>query len=123
MRYGNPTPENIEAYHQINRETTKVFREKRGRTEIDKVRAIQETHKNRYAHGIHAGINLHRKGPQIILNRWRGYFEKLLNVREQQMEDKPHEIRTAEIQDLEPIIQEVQEAMRQKYPMNERPQL
>ena len=104
---------NLEQLGSIRREITRLLKNKKREYLREKINDLEMNAKNRNIRELYQGIRVERKGFQArsnvfrngngdmiadsrsILNRWKNYFDQLLNVHaEQDIED---DLQTAEI--------------------------
>ena len=112
----------------IRREATRLLKNKKREYLREKINDLEMNAKNRNIRELYQGIRIERKGFQArtniirngngdmiadsrsILDRWKNYFDQLLNVHaEQDIEDD--DLQTAEILVTEPSVLEVEMAI------------
>jgi hypothetical protein len=109
---------NEDNLHNVRREVSRNFRNKKKEKMKDKITEIKLNNKNRNIRALYRGITKFKEGyqpntnlvkdergdllaiPQKILSRWKNYFCQLLNV------EGPGGIRQTEIHTGEPFVPE-----------------
>jgi hypothetical protein len=102
----------------LRRETSRTFRNKKREYLKGKINELETNNKNKNFRDLYRGINEFKKGyqpriniindenvnlladPQNVLNRWKNFFNKLLNVH------GVHDVRQMDMHTAEPLVPE-----------------
>jgi hypothetical protein len=102
----------------LRRETSRTFRNKKREYLKDKINELETNNKNKNIRDLYRGINKFKKGyqpriniikdenddlladPQNVLNRWKNFFNHVLNV------CGVHDVRQMDIHTAEPLVPE-----------------
>jgi hypothetical protein len=114
----NPSQINGDNLKNLRRETSRIFRNKKREYLKDKINELETNNKNKSIRDLYRGINEFKKGyqprlniikdengnlladPQSALNRWKNFFNQVLNVH------GVHDIRHMDIHMAEPLVPE-----------------
>jgi hypothetical protein len=114
----NPNQTNRDNLQNIRRETSRIFRNKKREHPKGKINELEANNKNKNIRDLYRGINEFKKGyqpriniikdengnlladPQNILNRWKNFFNQVLNVH------GVHDARQMDIHTAEPLVPE-----------------
>jgi hypothetical protein len=114
----NPNQTNGDNLQNVRRETSRTFRNKKREHLKGKINELEANNKNKNIRDLYRGINEFKKGyqpginiikaengnlladPQNILNRWKNFFNQLLN------EHGVHDVRQMDIHTAEPLVPE-----------------
>jgi hypothetical protein len=114
----NPNQINGDNLKNLRQETSKTFRNKKRKYLKGKINDLETTNKNKNIRDMYRGINEFKRGyqpriniikdensnlpadPQNVLNRWKIFFNQVLNVH------GVHDVRQMDIHTAEPLIPE-----------------
>jgi hypothetical protein len=114
----NPNQINRDNLQNVRRETSRIFRNKKREYLKSKINELETNNKNKNIRNLYRGINEFEKGyqpriniikdengnliadPQNVLNRWKHFFNQVLNVHE------IHDVRQMDIHMAEPLVPE-----------------
>jgi hypothetical protein len=114
----NPSQINGENLQKLRCETRRTFRNKKREYLEGKINELETNNKNKNIRGLYRGINEFKKRyqpriniikdencnllayPQSVLNRWRNFFNQMLNVH------GVHDVRQMDIYTAEPLVPE-----------------
>jgi hypothetical protein len=114
----NPSYINGDNLKNLRRETSKIFRKKKREYLKGKINELETNNKNKNIRDLYRGINEFKKGyqsriniindengnmladPQSVLNRWKIFFNQMLNVH------GVHDFRQMDIHTAEPLVPE-----------------
>jgi hypothetical protein len=114
----NPSQTNGDNLRNLRRETSRIFRNKKREYLKGKINEPETDNKNKNIRDLYRDINEFKKGyqpriniikdengnliadPQNVLNRWKNFFNQVLNVR------GVHDVRQKDIQTAEPLVPE-----------------
>jgi hypothetical protein len=114
----NPNQINRDNLQNLRRETSRIFRNKKREHLKGKINELEANNKNKNIRDLYRGINKFKKGyqpriniikdgnsnlladPQNVLNRWKNFFNQVLNVR------GIHDVRQMDIHTAEPLVPE-----------------
>jgi hypothetical protein len=109
---------NANNVQNLRRETSRTFRNKKREYMKGKINELETNNKNKNIRDLYRGINGFKKGyqpriniikvengnlladPQNVLNRWKNFFNKMLNVH------GVHDVRQMDIETAEPLVPE-----------------
>jgi hypothetical protein len=114
----NPNQINGDNLQNLRRETSRTFRKKEREYLIDKINELETNNKTKNIRDSYRGINTFKKGyqpginiikdgngnlladPQSVLNRWKRFFNQVLNVH------RVHNVRQEDIHTTELLVPE-----------------
>jgi hypothetical protein len=114
----NPSQINGDNLQNLRRETSRIFRNKKREYLKGKIHELETKNKNKNIRDLYRGINEFKKGyqsrinnikdengnlltnPQSVLNRWKKFFNQVLNVY------GFHNVRQKAVQTAEPFVPE-----------------
>jgi hypothetical protein len=114
----NPNQINRDNLKNVRLETSRIFRNKKREHLKDKINEVEANNKNKNIRDFYRGINEFKKGyqpginiikdengnliadPQNVLNKWKNFFNQVLNVR------GVHDVRQMDIHMAEPLVPE-----------------
>jgi hypothetical protein len=114
----NPNQTNRDNLRNVGRETSRIFRNKKREHLKGKINKLEANNKNKNIRDLYRCINEFKKGyqpriniikdkngnliadPQNVLNRWKNFFNQVLNVH------GVHDVRQIDIHTAEPLVPE-----------------
>jgi hypothetical protein len=114
----NPNQINGDNLQNVRHETSRTFRNKKSEYLKGKINELETNNKNKNIRDLYRGINEFKKGyqprfniirdengnliadPQNVLNRWKIFFNQVLNVH------GVHDVRQMDIHTAEPLVPE-----------------
>jgi hypothetical protein len=114
----NPNQINRDNLQNLRCETSRTFRNKQREYLKGKINELETNNKNKNIRDLYRGINEFKKGyqprmniikvgngnlladPQNVLNRWKHFFNQVLNVH------RVHDVRQKDIHAAEPLVPE-----------------
>jgi hypothetical protein len=118
FKINRPTETNGDNLQNLRRETSRIFRNKKREYLKGTINELETNNKNKNIRDLYRGINEFKKGyqpiiniikdengnliadPQNVLNRWKNFFNQVLNVH------RFHDVRQMDIQTAEPLVPE-----------------
>jgi hypothetical protein len=114
----NPNQINGDNLQNVRHENSRIFRKKKREHLKGKINGLETNNKNKNIRDLYRGINEFKKGyqpriniiqdendnliadPQNVLNRWKNFFNQMLNVH------GVHDVRQMDIHTAEPLVPE-----------------